>query len=119
MKSLLFALSVFLLSACVTTKQISQEIIYINTGEVQCESAGQTGIQTARLLTDNNIEVSKTQCGQLTNIGVASVCGGATVNINIHAIPANKVSNAQDLGFERVSILKHQGDLGYNVRDCQ
>lgn len=118
-KSILLASSVFLLTACVTTEQPPQEMVYINTGEVQCELAGQTGVQTARLLTDNNIDVSKTQCGQLTNMAVASVCGGTTVNINIHAISADKVAHAQDLGFEHVSTLKQQDNLGYDVSDCK
>lgn len=119
-KILLLASSALLISACSTTTENQPEsMVYINTGEIQCELAGQTGVQTARLLTDNNIDVSKTQCGQLTDVGVASVCGGETVNINVHTIATNKVAYAQALGFEDVATLKTESGLGYSAADCQ
>lgn len=118
-KLLLLATSTLLLTACAAPKQVPQAMVYINTGAIQCEIEGQTGVQTARLLTDNNIEVSKTQCGNLSNMAVASVCGGTTTEINVHTIPLDKVEHAQDLGFEDVSTLKMQDDLGYNVSDCK
>jgi len=119
-KILLLASSALLISACSTiTEKQPETMVYINTGEIQCELTGQTGIQTARLLTDNNIDVSKTQCGQLTDVGVASVCGGTTVNINVHAIATNKVAYAQALGFEDVTTLKTASSTGYSASDCQ
>lgn len=119
-KILLLASSALLISACSTTTEKQPEsMVYINTGAIQCELEGQTGVQTARLLTDNNIDVSKTQCGQLTDVGVASVCGGATVDINVHAIPTNKIAYAQALGFEDVATLKTETGSGYSVSDCK
>lgn len=119
-KLLLLASGTLLLAACSTTTEKQPEtMVYINTGEVQCELDGQTGIQTARLLTDNNIEVSKTQCGQMTDVAVAAVCGGTTANINVHTIPVAGVDTAKALGFEEVSTLKQLDGLGYSVNDCQ
>ena len=70
------------------------------------------------LLTDNNIEVSRTQCGQQTDVMSASVCGGTTPDINLHDIPEDALVTAKALGFKEISALQTQNGAGYATHEC-
>ncbi len=94
------------------------EIIYIDDGAVQCESEGLSKEQTAQKLIDNGIDVIDSQCGYLSNLMVATLCGLGDANINLHTINAQDLSDAQALGFESISTLKHDDDIGYVITDC-
>lgn len=119
-KLLLLASSAILISACSTTPEKKpQTMVYIGTDAIQCEIEGQTGLQTARVLTDNNIDVSKTQCGTLTDVTIATVCGSGTADINVHAIATDKVAYAEALGFKDVATLKTENGPGYSASDCE
>lgn len=108
------------LSACVNNQQTTKNmIVYINNGAIQCESTGQNGEQTAALLVAQGIEVKSTQCGHLTNVMVAAVCGIQDININTHEIAESDFDKARLIGFENVQLLKQQDNLGYAVADCQ
>lgn len=94
------------------------EIVYINNGAVQCESKGLSKEQTARILIDNDIDVIDSQCGYLSNLMVAALCGLGDTNINLHTINAQDLVGAQALGFKSVSTLKRDDDKGYAIGNC-
>ena len=108
------------LSACVSNNPPKENIIvYINNGAIQCESKGQSKDQTAALLVKQGIKVKSSQCGHLTNIMVAAVCGMQDININTHQIAANDLEKSRLLGFENVTQLKQGNDIGYALANCQ
>lgn len=94
-------------------------LVYVNNGAIQCESDGKTGAETAALLKDAGVIVSKTQCGHLTNVVVAAMCGGQATNINVHEIAASDLEKAKSVGFEDVITLKQDDKPGYNAADCK
>jgi hypothetical protein len=51
------------------------------------------------LLKSYNIEVTKTECGYLSNIAVIAICEGPATNINVHTISSADLEKAQALGF--------------------
>jgi len=99
-----------------TNKEL--EIVYINDGAIQCESQGMSELETAQTLIDNGIDVLRSQCGFQSDIAVVAVCGAGDVNINLHTINSQNLSDAQALGFESVSTLKNDVDRGYVLIDC-
>ena len=52
-------------------------------------------------------------CGFITGVSVPAVCGGATLEINLHVINTQNVPDAQEEGFELVSRLEAQQGVGY------
>ncbi len=100
------------------TANENYEIIYIDDGAVQCEAKGSSKEETAQKLIDNGINVIDSQCGYLSNLMVATLCGLGDTNINLHTINAENLSDAQALGFESVSTLKRDDDIGYVITDC-
>lgn len=120
MKKLLFILSsAVLLTACANNADQDSTLVYINTGAIQCESAGQSGAETALLLTEQNITVSNTQCGYLANVAVIAMCGSIDTQINIHRISNSDLEKAQTIGFEDVITLKQADNVGYTIEECQ
>lgn len=120
MKKVLLVLSyAVVLSACTKTVLPFSTQVYINSGAIQCESEGQTGAETARLLTLQNIAVSRTQCGHLSNVAIMAMCGSLTSNINVHTISAADLEKALWLGFENVNTLKQGFNSGYDVGECK
>lgn len=118
-KLLLLASATLLLSACATTAPQESVLVYINSGAIQCESAGKTGAETALLLSNENIAVTKTECGHLANVAMIAMCGGPAANINVHQISSADLAKAQLLSFENVTTLKQEEHLGYDVSACK
>jgi hypothetical protein len=94
------------------------DIVYIDNGAVQCESKGLSEQNTAQILTDKGIEVIASQCGYLSGLAMAAQCGLADINIHLHTINTLNLHDAQALGFESVSTLKRDDDIGYIIIDC-
>ena len=118
-KLLLIVSTTLILSACITTVAKESVLVYINNGAVQCESEGKSGAETAQLLTSENIVVTKTECGHLSNVAVIAMCGGPATNINVHRISSADLEKAQALGFKNVSTLKQQDNIGYDADVCK
>lgn len=93
--------------------------VYIDNGEIQCESQGATPLQTSVMLTDQKINVQQSLCGHLTQVMVASMCGAKTTRINVHKIEFQNVELASEIGFFDVDVLKNENDIGYSITDCQ
>jgi hypothetical protein len=91
--------------------------LYISTGETQCHDDGLTIDETSAYLTAANIEISASQCGVITGIFYAAVCGGNTANIYIHTISADNLVTAENLGFSEITSLL-AAELGYEVTEC-
>ena len=118
-KLLLLLSSALLLTACANTTSQQPVLVYINAGAIQCESDGKTGAETARLLTEQNIAVTNTQCGHLSNVVVVAMCGSVATKINVHSISATDLEKAQALGFAGVTTLKQANNIGYDVGECK
>ena len=97
----------------------SQELVYINTGAIQCESEGVSERETAQQLIDIGIDVIASMCGFLTGVGVSAVCGAGDIYINLHVINVQNLTDAQALGFESVSSLKSEHGSGYAILGCE
>jgi len=119
MKKLLMVLSsALVLASCVNTAPQQSTLVYINSGAIQCGYEGKSGAETATLLTEQNITVSNTQCGHLSNIAVIAMCGSVATKINLHSIATADLTKAQSLGFESVDTLKQADNLGYDIGEC-
>ena len=118
-KILLIVSSALILSACANIVPSETVVVYINSGAIQCESDGKTGAETALLLSNKNISVTKTECGYIANIAVIAMCGGPTTDINVHTIPVSDLEKALALGFENVETLKQKDHIGYDVSECK
>ena len=118
MKKCLLVTTAFILTACVNTTPLETSLVYINTGEIQCGAEGKTGAETALILTNENIDVSKTQCGHLSNVVMIAMCGAEGTSINVHEIARADLEKAQSIGFEDVNTLKQEESLGYDVSEC-
>ena len=93
------------------------ELVYISNGSKQCELGSTPPEVTSQILVKNGIDVISSHCGYLTGMAVAAVCGGSTLEINLHAINAQNVQDAENVGFESVSGLLEQG-AGFQVVEC-
>jgi len=110
----------FTLSACANNANDKSNIlVYINNGAFQCGPSGQTAIQTAALLTTNDIKVVESQCGVMTNLMVIAKCGAPSTAINIHSINVTDIKKAQEIGFTRLDNLQKGNKLGYKLVDCK
>jgi len=119
-KVLLVSLLVISLAACQSSKEsVEHSTVYIADGSVQCEEGGKTGDETAKMLTDNAISVSETQCGHLAVQAMIAMCGGPTAAINVHTIPTADLEKAQALGFKNVLTLKQGDNKGYEATECK
>ncbi|MFC1751380.1 hypothetical protein ACFL2V_21595 [Pseudomonadota bacterium] len=115
-------LSLLFMTGCNHDKEPSvlngNDLIYINDGAIQCETEGMTTTESAQLLINKGIDVISSYCGFLTGIEAATQCGLGDTNINIHEINSQNVPDAQEVGFEPVSTLKQETDIGYQIIEC-
>ncbi|MEI6897533.1 MAG: hypothetical protein V5786_08645 [Psychromonas sp.] len=116
-KLLIALLSLFLLNACVNSGE--QSWVYMNSGVIQCESAGRTSGESAYRLTQHNISVNETLCAQLSDMTMVARCGASTTSIHLHRIAEVDLQKAQSVGFLDVQGLKKEDDLGYQIHTCR
>mgnify|MGYP001610126743 CR=1 FL=1 len=90
------------------------ELVYISNGSIQCEFDGYTPSETAQTLIDNGIDVLESHCGFIAGISVSAQCGLGNVDINLHSINPQNLSDAEELGFKSVSELSE----GYEIIEC-
>ena len=110
MPRLLTFIIVCLLMACVKSHRESFDaqnvIIYKADGSRQCEPGSGTSVSAmAQALTNAGIAVFSSR-GDHDCLFRPALCGTATGTINIYEIPANRLSQAQDLGFIPYSHLQ-------------
>ena len=121
----IFPLIFVLLTACASQEPAdvekpvdTSELVYIDNNAVQCESNGFSPHETAAILQDNGITVTRSFCGYLTGLVVAAVCGMGNSAINLHLINKGDLQEAGELGFLPVSMLVIAEDSGYVEADC-
>ena len=84
------------LSACGEDSDVD---VYISTGEKQCLGGGLSITQAESYLLDAGIEVKAQNCGVLTQINFASVCGGSNGKLYVFTIDGHNANLAENIGF--------------------
>ncbi len=115
---IIFVFMFSLLLSCTSPTEKETAQVYMNKGAVQCESSGLSKEESAQRLIDNGIDVLKSECGQLTGVAFATVCGGATGDINLHTIVSQNLLDAERLGYESIADLAQDSALGFIVIEC-
>ena len=115
---IIFVLMLSLLLSCSNSTEKETAQVYIHNGAVQCESSGLSKEETAQRLIDNGIDVLKSECGRLTGVAFAAVCGGATGGINLHTIVSQNLLDAQRLGYKSIADLAQDSEPGFIVTEC-
>ena len=119
-KSLIILGVIFLVScsdSLLSDEAANNEVIYISTGETQCNDDGLSLQEISTYLTDADIKFTESQCAQLTGIVYPDVCGADTANITIFTIEASGLSQAENVGFASLSSL--DSDIGYEILACE
>ena len=98
---------------------VGEALVYIGNGAKQCENDGMSISESANLLINHGVDVISSHCGLIAGMAVLAVCGGPTLEINLHVINARKISDAQEEGFNLVSKLEEQRGVGYQVVECK
>jgi len=114
-----FALSLVACNSNDKEEQQNQSLVYINDSSVQCEFEGLSKQETAQNLIDYGVDVIESSCAYISGISIAAQCGLGGSNINIHLIADDKVTDAQNIGYELISALENDENLGYETIDCQ
>jgi hypothetical protein len=102
--SLKFCLGICLGWAAVFSAQAEGRWITVakHKGAIQCESAG-IGLKTMKKeLVQAKIRVRKVRCGH-DGLIYPAVCGAETGRLNLYDIPAKKLGDAAELGFQPLS----------------
>ena len=74
---------------------------------------------TANVLIEAGIDVLSSQCGFVTGLGIVTVCGAGTLDINIHEIPAQSIEDAEDLEFSQIEdLIDEETGVGYQTIEC-
>ena len=98
--------------------EIGHEFVYISNDSRQCEVGNTPPETTAQILIDKGIDVISSHCGRLTGLAVAAVCGGNTLEINLHVINSQNTQDAKETGFGIVSELDSEAGVGFQVIEC-
>ncbi|MFO6424953.1 hypothetical protein [Motilimonas sp. KMU-193] len=105
------------LSGCNSTSPDSTSLVYISDGYVQCEQPPAPLVDTAALLQQANVTVLKSDCGQIKDMGVISMCGAGGTGIHLHQINSKDLNQANQAGFDSIDKLTEQG-LAYEIIEC-
>ena len=90
-------------TSSVSCAQRTTELVYDTRVILQCEEA--TNIspsQSAKILSDEGIDVIATSCGIKTGMVVIAMCGAPSLSIIVHEIQAENLQDAEMLGFSKV-----------------
>ena len=94
-------------------------LVFESRQAIQCGSRGLTTQQSAQKLVNGGIDVLESNCGVVTGVVQAAVCGIRTHDIIIHRIREVNLADAERLGFDSVVTLRDpvQG-IDYAKVDC-
>ena len=102
------------------TSQPGDLLVYESRQAVQCGSRGLTTGQSAQKLIDGGIDVIASNCGVVTGVAYAAVCGQATGEILIHEIRRVNVPDAEQRGFNPVTELQDPvSGVSWEKVDCE
>ncbi|SRR5690349_22622676 len=95
-------------------------LVYEGRQAVQCGSRGLTTQESAQKLINGGIDVIASNCGVVTGVVYAAVCGQATGEILIHEIRRVNVPDAEQRGFNPVVELQDPvSGVSWEKVDCQ
>jgi hypothetical protein len=95
-------------------------LVYEGRQSVQCGTRGLTTQQSAQKLIDGGIDVIESNCGVITGVAFAAVCGGGTGEILLHEIRSVNLADAEQRGFKAASTLTDRASgVDYAKVDCQ
>ena len=98
---------------------VTNTLVYEGRQSVQCGTRGLTTQQSAQKLVDGGIDVLESNCGVITGMFYAAVCGGGTGDILIHKIRKENLADAEALGFKSVTELQDPAQgTDYAKVDC-
>jgi len=102
------------------TVRAGDVLVYEGRQAVQCGSRGLTTGQSAQKLIDGGIDVIASNCGVVTGVAYAAVCGQATGEILIHEIRRVNVPDAEQRGFNPVTELQDPvSGVSWEKVDCE
>ena len=97
----------------------SDVLVYESRLAVQCGTRGLTTQESAQKLVNGGIDVLESNCGVVTGVVQAAVCGIGTPELLIHKIRKVNLADAKQLGFDSVSILRDPArGTDYAKVDC-
>ena len=95
-------------------------LVYEGRQAVQCGSRGLTTQESAQKLINGGIDVIASNCGVVTGVVYAAICGQATGEILIHEIRRVNVPDAEQRGFNPVVELQDPvSGVSWEKVDCQ
>ena len=115
----LVVLSSLFISACDDESNIVEpELVevYISKGDTQCNDNGLSLSEVTSYLSDAEIDINETMCGQIVGISHDAVCGGGTNNVYSFTISTESLLLAENLGFQSLSSL--DSELSVEVVEC-
>ena len=80
-------------------------LVYEGRQSLQCGTRGLTTQESAQKLVNGGIDVVLSNCGVITGVVYAAVCGAGTGEILIHEIRAVNLPDAEKRGFKSVVTL--------------
>src|SRR5678810_879555 len=124
MRAMLAGVLAVLLSGCGDepapgTSQRGDLLVYESRQAIQCGSRGLTTQQSAQKLVNGGIDVLESNCGVMTGVAFAAVCGIGNGDILIHKVRRENLADAEQLGFSSVDTLRDPvAGIGYAKVDC-
>ena len=95
-------------------------LVYESRQAITCGTRGLTTQQSAQKLIDGGIDVIASNCGVVTGVAYAAVCGQATGEILIHEIRRVNVPDAEQRGFNPVTELQDPvSGVSWEKVDCE
>lgn len=107
----LLAFSLFTFG-CGGADDSANTLVYIGTGEVQCEESGRSIEEMEQVLKNQGITIHSAACGDITEISIPSLCGLGTTGIYIFEINKDHLSLAEEYNFRSID------DTNYETSDC-
>jgi len=94
-------------------------LVYESRQAIQCDTRGLTTQQSAQKLVNGGIDVLESNCGVMTGVVFAAVCGNGNGDILIHKIRRVNLADAEQRGFSSVDTLRDPvAGTGYAKVDC-
>ena len=115
---LFFCFSLLVLSGCSEDTVIKfyeedEVLVYISTGEIQCQFEGHSIEVSKGYLIGGGIQVNEEYCGY-TSQQYITVCGAGTSDIHVFEIDKQHLNKAENLGFSAVNNLEG----GWQQAEC-
>ena len=104
MRTPVLALAPLLALAACAAPSAAPVSVYKGLGSKQCEGGGQTPAQLAEPLRQAGVPVLAIACGRDGRVR-AAMCGLGDGRIGIFDVPANRVAEAERLGYARLASL--------------